>query len=120
MNAAVVHSYDQPPRYETFPDPVPSADEVLIDVTAAGLHPIVKSLAKGAHYGSTGQLPLIPGVDGVRQRPPTEPASCSAHRILRTEPSPSARFRGAPCARLCPANLDDVIVAAMINPAMSS
>ncbi|MGA2741312.1 MAG: hypothetical protein ABSG65_28225 [Bryobacteraceae bacterium] len=32
---------------------------------AAGLHPIVKALANGTHYGSTGELPFIPGVDGA-------------------------------------------------------
>jgi NADPH2:quinone reductase len=69
MNAAVVESFEKPPRYTTFPDPVPTAEEILVNVTAAGLHPIVKALAKGAHYGSTGQLPLIPGVDGVGREP---------------------------------------------------
>ena len=34
-------------------------------VTAAGLHPIVKALANGSHYGSTGVFPFVPGVDGV-------------------------------------------------------
>ncbi|MGB9029829.1 MAG: zinc-binding alcohol dehydrogenase family protein [Acidobacteriaceae bacterium] len=119
MNAAVVHSYDQPPRYETFPDPVPSADEVLIDVTAAGLHPIVKSLARGAHYGSTGQLPLIPGVDGVGR-------TADGTRVLfgATHP-PYGTFADRSISRLAlctplPANIDDTTVAALINPAMSS
>ena len=65
MNAAVVHSFSQPPRYSTFADPVPAEGEKLVNVTAAGLHPIVRSLANGTHYGSTGELPFIPGVDGV-------------------------------------------------------
>lgn len=34
-------------------------------VTAAGFHPIVKALANGNHYDSTGELPFVPGVVGV-------------------------------------------------------
>src|ERR1700735_4820166 len=69
MNAAVVHAFDAPPRYTSFVDPVPEDNEKLVKVTAAGLHPIVKALANGTHYGSTGVLPFIPGVDGVGRLP---------------------------------------------------
>ena len=65
MNAAVVHAFDAPPRYSPFADPVPADGEALVTVTAAALHPIVKALARGTHYGSTGTLPFVPGVDGV-------------------------------------------------------
>ena len=46
-------------------EPEAIAGEVIVRVSAAGLHPIVKALANGTHYGSTGVLPFIPGVDGV-------------------------------------------------------
>ena len=36
-----------------------------MNVSAAGLHRVVKALADGSHYASSGMLPLIPGVDGV-------------------------------------------------------
>src|SRR6202789_3732359 len=65
MNAAVVSAFDAPPRYTEFVDPVAADGEMLVTVTAAALHPIVKGLARGSHYGSTGELPFIPGVDGV-------------------------------------------------------
>ncbi len=66
MHAAVVRSFDRPPRYEGFPTPSPSgAHEIAVDVLAAGLHPRVRSGASGSHYTSTDALPLIPGVDGV-------------------------------------------------------
>jgi NADPH:quinone reductase-like Zn-dependent oxidoreductase len=52
-------------RFATFADPVATQGEKLVHVTAAALHPIVKLLANGTHYGSTGQLPFIPNVDGV-------------------------------------------------------
>jgi NADPH2:quinone reductase len=65
MNAAVVESFAKAPRYRTFADPVAESGEMLVTVEAAGLHPIVKTLANGTHYGSTGKLPFVPGVDGV-------------------------------------------------------
>src|SRR5580658_4880290 len=65
MHAAVVRAFDAPPSYLTFADPVAGDGEQLVTITAAGLHPIVKSLANGTHYGSEGELPFIPGVDGV-------------------------------------------------------
>jgi NADPH2:quinone reductase len=65
MNAAIVESFAKAPRYGSFADPVAEAGELLVEVEAAGLHPIVKSLANGTHYGSTGVLPFVAGVDGV-------------------------------------------------------
>jgi NADPH:quinone reductase-like Zn-dependent oxidoreductase len=66
MHAAVVRSFDAPPRYETFPAPEPSGeDEIAVDVLAAALHPRVRSGASGSHYSSSEALPLIPGIDGV-------------------------------------------------------
>jgi NADPH:quinone reductase-like Zn-dependent oxidoreductase len=66
MYAAVVRSFDAPPRYEAIDSPEPSGEhEIAVDVLAAGLHPRVRSGASGSHYTSTGVLPLIPGIDGV-------------------------------------------------------
>jgi NADPH:quinone reductase-like Zn-dependent oxidoreductase len=69
MHAAVVRSFDHPPRYEEFPAPRPAEGQVLVDVLAAGLHPRVRSGANGTHCASDGRLPLIPGVDGVARLP---------------------------------------------------
>ena len=69
MQAAVVRQFHCPPRYEEFAAPIPTDEhEELIDVLASGLHPRVRSQASGSHYTSTGQLPLIPGIDGVGRR----------------------------------------------------
>jgi NADPH:quinone reductase-like Zn-dependent oxidoreductase len=66
MHAAVVRSFDRPPRYETYDTPEPTGpDETLVDVLAVGLHPRVRTGASGRHYTSTGRLPMIPGIDGV-------------------------------------------------------
>ncbi len=69
MHAAVVTSFDEPPHYLEFEEPLPASDdEILVDVLAVGLHPRVRSGARGAHYSNTGTLPMIPGIDGVGRR----------------------------------------------------
>jgi NADPH:quinone reductase-like Zn-dependent oxidoreductase len=69
MNAAVVTSFGEPPHYQSFEVPQPAADnEVLVDMLAVGLHPRTRTGAAGAHYTSTGKLPMIPGIDGVGRR----------------------------------------------------
>jgi NADPH:quinone reductase-like Zn-dependent oxidoreductase len=119
MKAAVVDSYSTLPGYADFADPAPNSDEVLVKVTAAGLHPIVKSLASGKHYGSTGNFPFVPGVDGVGR---LEDGSRVFFGVARSpfgtfaERSIAARSRTIPI----PDSLDDVTVAAMINPGMAS
>jgi NADPH2:quinone reductase len=61
MNAAVLYELGAAPRYTSFRDPEPEEGEILVDVIGAGLHPIVKALASGSHYGSTGaRLVLMP------------------------------------------------------------
>src|SRR5690348_7604306 len=73
MHAAVVRSFDHPPRYEAVEDPLArDEDEVVVDVLAAALHPRVRSSANGSHYTSTEELPLIPGIDGVGRTPDGE------------------------------------------------
>jgi NADPH:quinone reductase-like Zn-dependent oxidoreductase len=57
MKAAVIDSLEKGPRFVDFAEPVLAEGETLIEVTAAGLHPIVRMLASGEHYGSHGTLP---------------------------------------------------------------
>lgn len=119
MNAAVVRAFDAPPSYSTFPDPVAQDGEHLVTVTAAGLHQIVKSLASGAHYGSTGELPFIPGVDGVGRL-------ADGRRIYfggsRAPYGTIAEIALAPAWMTVPLpdGLDDATAAGIANPAMSS
>jgi NADPH2:quinone reductase len=65
MQAAVVNTLGQPPIFQQFMDPVAGENEAIVQVRAAGLHPIVKARASGTHYSSDGVVPVIPGVDGV-------------------------------------------------------
>jgi NADPH:quinone reductase-like Zn-dependent oxidoreductase len=119
MHAAVVSSFDAPPRYTTFTDPVAAEGELPVVVTAAGLHPIVKTLANGTHYGSTGELPFVPGVDGVGR---LDDGSRVYFGISR---SPFGTFseRALAANWMCiplPEGLDDATAAGIANPAMSS
>ena len=65
MKAAVIDSLERGPRYADFDEPVVGGGETLVEVAAAGLHPIVRMLASGERYGSHGMLPMIPGIDGT-------------------------------------------------------
>ncbi|HVW28261.1 MAG TPA: zinc-binding alcohol dehydrogenase family protein [Polyangiaceae bacterium] len=120
MKAAVVSTFDSPPRCVEFPVPAPAEDgQMLVDVLAAGLHPRVRSQANGSHYTSTDELPLVPGIDGVGR---------GADGRLRYFVLPDTKM-GAMAEKtviderrsiLLPDDADPVQVAAAMNPAMSS
>jgi NADPH:quinone reductase-like Zn-dependent oxidoreductase len=65
MKAAVLHSPGSVPEYADFEEPPAPSGRELVELAAAGIHPVVRSLAAGRHYGSTRAYPLIPGVDAV-------------------------------------------------------
>ncbi len=119
MNAAVVHDSQSLPRYGTFAEPVAAENEVIVSVSAAGLHQIVRAMASGAHYLSTGALPQIPGIDGVgRLEDGTRVYFGASH-----SPFGSMAERCVTARQFClpvPEALDDPTVAAMMNPSLSS
>ncbi|MGA8530548.1 MAG: zinc-binding alcohol dehydrogenase family protein [Acidobacteriaceae bacterium] len=119
MNAAVVHSFSAPPRYESFAEPVPSAEEILVRVTAAGLHPVVKLLAAGTHYSSRSELPFVPGLDGVGHLPDGSRVYFARSRPLYGTFAERSLTQRAACFPI-PDNLSDATVAAIMNPGMSS
>jgi NADPH:quinone reductase-like Zn-dependent oxidoreductase len=120
MKAAVVSSFDTAPNYEEFPVPIPAGgDDMVINVIAAGLHPRVRSQADGSHYTSTGELPLVPGIDGVGRGgdgllryfvlPDTRVGAMAEQTVIDTRHS-----------IVLPEDADPIAVAAAMNPAMSS
>jgi NADPH:quinone reductase-like Zn-dependent oxidoreductase len=120
MRAAVVTSFDTPPTYQTFPTPIPQApDEVLVDVIAAGLHPRVRSQANGSHYTSSDELPLVPGIDGVGRAPD---GTLRYYILPDTTMGAMAEQTVVDLRRsvVIPASSDPVLIAAAMNPAMSS
>jgi NADPH:quinone reductase-like Zn-dependent oxidoreductase len=120
MKAAVVSAFGSPPRYQEFAVPAPAGDdEILVNVLAAGLHPRVRSQANGSHYTSTGELPLVPGVDGVGRGPDGQ----LRYFILPDTTMGSMAEQTVIDARrsvVLPGSTDPVAVAAAMNPAMSS
>ena len=120
MHAAVVRSFDHPPRYEQYDTPQPNGpDETLAEVLAVGLHPRVRSGAAGRHYTSTGTLPMIPGIDGVGRLPdgglvyfavPDDVWGSMAERAV-VDPRRTVQL---------PENADVARIAAAMNPAMSA
>lgn len=118
-DAAVVTSFDEPPHFLPFDLPEPKEGEVVVDVLAAGLHPRVRSGASGAHYTSTGALPLIPGVDGVGRRADGAlvyfAVDDTRHGTMATKAVIDQRRTIA-----LPDGVDAVRIAAAMNPAMSS
>jgi NADPH:quinone reductase-like Zn-dependent oxidoreductase len=120
MHAAVVRSFDHPPRYESYDTPEPvGPDEALIDVLAVGLHPRVRTGASGRHYSSSGTLPMIPGVDGVGRLPDGRRVYFVAFDDVRgslAEQTVVDVRRTIPL----PERVDSNKIAAAMNPAMSA
>jgi NADPH:quinone reductase-like Zn-dependent oxidoreductase len=120
MHAAVVTSFDGPPRYLEHPEPrAQGSNEVVVEVLAAGLHPRVRSQADGSHYTAIAELPLVPGIDGVVR---------DSKGIIRYAVLDDTTF-GTMAERtvidldrsvVLPKGIDPVQVAAAMNPAMSS
>jgi len=120
MHAAVVTSFSEPPAYQEVPTPQPStATELVVDVLAAGLHPLVRSQAAGSHYTSTGDLPLVPGVDGVGR---TQDGTLRYFVLPGTQLGAMAEKTVIDVRRSIelPAGTDPITVAAAMNPAMSA
>ncbi len=120
MNAAVVTSFAEPPRYQRIEVPRPrDANEALVDVLAAGLHPRVRSGAAGVHYTSTGTLPMVPGTDAVGRRADGRLIYFTAVSDVLGTMADKALADARRCIEL-PGDADVAKLAAGMNPAMSS
>lgn len=120
MKAAVITSFDQPPRYSDFPDPEPNGSaEIIVEVLAAGLHHLSRGTASGVHYSSAGKFPLIAGVDGVGRgvdgklryfvQTPGQIGTMADKTIIELDHSIEL-----------PDDSDPITVAGAMNPAMAS
>jgi NADPH:quinone reductase-like Zn-dependent oxidoreductase len=120
MRAAVVTSFDHPPRYGELPDPVAAGEhEAVVEVLAAGLHPRVRSGASGTHYTSEGGLPMVPGVDAVGRLPEGGLVYFVADDSVAGTMAERAVMDRRRAIEL-PDGVDAVAVAAAMNPGMSS
>jgi|SRR5580692_9009886 len=120
MRAAVVRSFEHPPRYESFDLPATSGrNDVVVEVLAAGLHPRVRSGAAGDHYADDRTLPMIPGVDGVGRLADGR----RVYFVVHDTPLGTMAEKTIADLRRCvplPDDADEAVVAAAMNPAMSS
>jgi NADPH:quinone reductase-like Zn-dependent oxidoreductase len=120
VHAAVVRSFQHPPRYEDFEIPQPIAEnEVVVHVRAAGLHPRVRAGASGSHYADERNLPLIPGIDAVGTLSDGQLVYCVVHDTqfgTMAEQVVADRRRCVPLRK----GVDEAVIAAAMNPAMSS
>jgi NADPH:quinone reductase-like Zn-dependent oxidoreductase len=120
MNAAVVTSFGEPPHYQQFQAPQPSGeDAILVEVLAAGLHPRVRTGAAGAHYTSSGTLPMIPGIDAVGRRADGKHVYFAAANDVFGTMAERALVDPRRAIEL-PEGVDVASVAATMNPAMSA
>jgi NADPH2:quinone reductase len=119
MQAAVVNTLGQPPQYQPFPDPVAGDGEAIVHVRAAGLHPVVKARASGAHYSSDGVVPMIPGVDGAGTLEDGSRVYFGAARSPFGTMAERTVIRRSMSVPL-PDELSDVQAAAIANPGMSA
>lgn len=117
MKAAVVATAGAVPKYLDFSEPEAGQGEQIADLVASAIHPIVRAKASGEHYSSTGQFPLVPGVDAV--------ARTADGTLVFTGDveSPWGTFAERMAIALflpIPDGADPVAVAAGMNPGMSS
>ena len=65
MKAGVVFGPDESPVYADFPEPEADGRHRILELVGAGIHPVVRSLVAGHHYGSAATWPAVAGVDAV-------------------------------------------------------
>jgi NADPH:quinone reductase-like Zn-dependent oxidoreductase len=120
IHAAVVRSFDAPPRYEELEIPPPAGEhDVLVRVIAAGLHPRVRAGAAGTHYADEHALPMIPGIDAVGRLADGKLVYCVVHDAQFGTMADQVVADRRRCVPL-PENVDEAVIAAAMNPAMSS
>jgi NADPH:quinone reductase-like Zn-dependent oxidoreductase len=120
MNAAVLHGFDSPPRFEEFAEPTPADEnEVIVHVKAAALKPVDKQMAAGSHYASPRELPVVCGLDGVGR---LEDGSRVYFAGIRP-PYGAMAQRAVVSRQRCfplPREIDDATAAAVVNPGVSA
>jgi NADPH:quinone reductase-like Zn-dependent oxidoreductase len=119
MKAAILYSADSVPVYSDFAAPAPGPDRQIVELLAAGIHHVTRSVAAGRHYGSGGAYPLIPGLNAV--------ARTADGQLVFTSSAPPpygtfAELIASPDAMRfpIPAGAQPEAVAAGVNPGMAS
>lgn len=116
ITAAVVTSFDEPPRPTLIEAPAAAAGQELVDVLAVGIHPATRDAAAGKHYTNTKLPPIVAGIDGVVRR-----GDGSLAMVMAPESGTMAERIAVDPGTLIPlpGHPDPATVAATMNPALS-
>ncbi|MBH2566446.1 zinc-binding alcohol dehydrogenase family protein [Serratia marcescens] len=117
MQAAIVTALGQAPVFGTFEEPQAQANEVPIDVLAAGIKQLDRATVAGTHYSSPKQLPIVPGTDGVGR---TADGQRVYFASFRRPYGAMAERSVASWTVPVPEAVDDATAAALINPAFAA
>ncbi len=119
MKAAILHSADSVPVYGDFGEPVAGPDSEIVELVAAGIHQLTRSVATGRHYGRDAVFPAIPGLNAV--------ARTAAGPLVFTSAGPppygtfAERFASPAAMRFpLPDGAPPAAIAAGINPGIAS
>jgi NADPH:quinone reductase-like Zn-dependent oxidoreductase len=119
MKAAIVLEAGKSPIYGDFKEPIATADQVRVTVTASALSHLTKGRASGTHYSSTAHFPFVVGVDGVGRLDDGR----RVYFVLPTAPfGGMAEMTLVPRSQcvVLPDTLNDITAAAIANPGMSA
>lgn len=116
MQAVVVAAPGAEPTWTEFADPVPREGEQIVDLVAAGVHHVVRSIASGRHYGSSEDYPLVPGVDCVAR---TADGTLVYTGLVREPWGTMAERLAVPMTIPLPPGADPAVIAGGTNPGMS-
>jgi NADPH:quinone reductase-like Zn-dependent oxidoreductase len=119
MKAAILHSADSVPVYGDFAEPEAGPGSQIVDLVAAGIHHLTRSVASGRHYSRDGAFPVIPGLNAVAR-------TAGGHLVFTSSaPPPYGTFAeriASPDAMRFPLTdgASPEAVAAGVNPGMAS
>ncbi len=117
MKAAIVERLGEMPVIGEFDEPVPLENEVKVRVAAAGIKQLDRAIVAGRHYSSPKTLPVVPGTDGVGY---LADGSRVYFASFRQPYGAMAQSTVASLTVPVPAELDDAMAAALINPALAA
>jgi NADPH:quinone reductase-like Zn-dependent oxidoreductase len=119
MKAAILHSADSVPVYGDFAEPEAGPGSQIVDLAAAGIHHLTRSVAAGRHYSSDGAFPVIPGLNAVAR-------TAGGHLVFTSSAPPpygtfAERIASPDAMRFpLPDGASPEAVAAGVNPGMAS
>jgi NADPH:quinone reductase-like Zn-dependent oxidoreductase len=119
MKAAILESADSVPVYGDFDEPAAGQGSEIVELVAAGIHQLTRSVATGRHYGRGGVFPVIPGLNAVAR-------TAAGELVFTSSGKPphgtfAERFASPAAMRFpLPAGARPEAVAAGVNPGLAS